>query len=115
MKDPIIFLEHILENIELVKKLSKNLSRQTLSQNKERQYAIVRAIEVIGEAMRNLPEFFSKKYPDVAWKEIIGTRDKLIHHYFGVDLDIIYKIINDDMPVLEKQIKEILKIETTNI
>ncbi|MBU1501706.1 MAG: DUF86 domain-containing protein [Nanoarchaeota archaeon] len=90
---------------------SKGLSKRELVENKQRQYAIVRAVELIGEAAKNLSSSFVKAYPKVPWKEIIGTRDKLIHHYFGVDLDVIWKIVKEDIPILEKEIKEILRKE----
>jgi len=110
-KNPLIFLEHILENIEIIEEFSKNLSKQGLLQDKQKQYALIRAIEVIGESVKNLPINFRRKYPKVLWSEIVGTRDKLIHHYFGVDLEIVWKIINEDAPKLKKQIKEILEKE----
>ena len=68
-------------------------------------------IEIIGEAVKNLPESFKKKYPEVPWKEIAGTRDKLIHEYFGVDLKLTYKIAKENIPELKKNILKILKEE----
>lgn len=77
--------------------------------NEMKQYAIVRAIEIIGEAVKNLPSSFKSKHPSISWKEIIGTRDKIIHHYFGVDLDIIWDIVNKDIPDLKKKILKIME------
>lgn len=108
-KDPLFFLDHILENIKIIEQFSKDLSKKTLSENVQKQYAIVRAIEIIGEAVRNISDSFKNKYPNIAWKEIVGTRDKLIHHYFGIDQDIVWKIIRDDIPALKKDITEILE------
>ena len=110
-KNPLIFIEHILENIKIIEQFSKNLSKKEIERDKQKQYAIIRAIEVIGEAVKNLPENFVQKYPNVNWKQIGGTRDKLIHHYFGVDLDSIWKIITYDIPLLKKQVKEISDLE----
>ncbi|MFH1152026.1 MAG: DUF86 domain-containing protein [Nanoarchaeota archaeon] len=83
------------------------MSKQDLVADKQKQYAIIRAIEIIGEAVRNLPQKFIKKYPEIPWKEIVGTRDKLIHHYFGIDLDMIWKIVKEDLPRLKRSIKNI--------
>lgn len=111
-KDPLIFLEHILESISKIEAFSKNISKETLSKNELKQYAIIRAIEVIGEAVKNLPDSLKNKYSNVPWKEIIGTRDKMIHHYFGVDLDIVWDIVKKDLPKLKKEIKRIFEEET---
>lgn len=106
-KEPIIFIEHILESINDIKSFTKGISKKELSKNKEKLNAIVRSIEIIGEAAKNLSSSFKDKYPKILWKEIIGTRDIIIHHYFGIDRDIILGIIKKDMPNLEKQIKKI--------
>jgi len=110
-KNSIIFVGHILENIENVESFSSGLSKKDLLNNLEKQYAIVRGVEIIGEAVKNIPSLFKEKYPSVKWSEIAGTRDKLIHHYFGVDLNLLWDIIKDELPVLKKQIQEILEKE----
>ena len=110
-KDPLIFIKHILESIDKIEAFSKNLSKKTLSKNELKQYAIIRAIEVIGESVKNLPDSLKNKYPNVPWKEIAGTRDKMIHHYFGVDLNIVWDIISKEIPKLKEDIKDILKKE----
>jgi len=107
MKKETVFLEHILENIKKIEEFSKDASKNEIIENIQKQYALIRAVEIIGEAVRNLPDDFTKKHPDIPWKEVIGTRDKLIHHYFGVDLDILWEIIKGDIPKLKKQIKQI--------
>lgn len=71
-------------------------------------------MEVIGEAVKNIPDNIRNEYPNIAWKQISGMRDKLIHHYFGVDLDIVWDTIKKDLPELEKQIQEILKGEQSH-
>jgi len=110
-KDPLIFIKHILESIDKIEAFSKNLSKKTLSKNELKQYAIIRAIEVIGESVKNLPDSLKNKYPNVPWKEIAGTRDKMIHHYFGVDLNIVWDIVSKEIPKLKEDIKDILKKE----
>ncbi len=110
-ENQLIFVKHILENIKNVEDFSRNLTKKELERNKQKQYAIVRAIEVVGEAAKNLSTSFKEKHSEISWKEIIGTRDRIIHHYFGVDLDIIWEIVKKDLPDLKKKIQEILDKE----
>ncbi len=104
-----IFIEHILENIEDVNSFMKGVSKDNLKDNKEKLNAVVRSLEVIGEAAKNLPKSFRDKHQNIPWKKIIGTRDIMIHRYFGVDLDVLWKILKDDLPALKKQVEIIKK------
>ena len=108
-KDDLAFIEHILESINAIKEFSKNMSKEELISNRLKQSAIVREIEIIGEAVKNISENLKNKNREIEWKDIAGTRDKMIHHYFGVDLNIVWEIIKKDLPILEKQIKNIKK------
>ena len=110
-KDPLIFIKHILESIKNIEDFMRNVEKSKFLKDKEKQSAVVRQIEIIGEAVRNLPTSFIKKYSNISWKEIVGTRDKIIHHYFGVDLDIVWDIVKKNLPALKIQIERILKQE----
>ncbi len=106
-KGDLIFIEHILESIKAIGDFSKGLTKEKLISSRLKQSALVREIEVIGEAVKNISQSTKNKYSKILWKEIAGTRDKMIHHYFGVDLDIVLGIIKNDIPVLKKQILKI--------
>ncbi len=106
-KDDLVFIEHILESIEAIQEFSKGMDLDELSSNRLKQSAIVREIEIIGEAAKNVSKEIKDKYKEIPWKEIIGTRDKIIHHYFGVDLEVILDIIKEGIPKLKKQIQKI--------
>lgn len=108
-KDPKILLFDILDSIEKIEKYVKNVSEDDFFENIQIQDAIVRRIEIIGEAVKSLPISFRNKHTDIPWKKIAGTRDVLIHDYSGVDVDLVWKIIKKDIPKLKKQIKGLLK------
>ena len=108
-KDVAIFIEHILENIKKIEIFSEGLSKQDLINNDLKQYAIIRGIEIIGEAAKNIPPEIKDKYPEVEWKGAVGTRDKIIHHYFGVNLDMVWEIITINLPKFKKQMLKIKK------
>ena len=105
----ILFLSDILENINYVEQFSKGLTKSGLEKNKLKEKALVRCLEVIGEATKNSPDSFREKHPEVEWKKVAGFRDILIHAYFQVDLDITWEVIKNDLPVLKKQILKIKK------
>jgi uncharacterized protein with HEPN domain len=108
-RDVRLFIEDILISIKAIEKFSRNLKRESLDSNRLRQSAIVREIEIIGEAVKNLPHSLLEKYPKVPWKTIAGSRDRIAHAYFKIDLDVVWKIVQEDLPVLKKQIQDIKK------
>ncbi|MAG07324.1 hypothetical protein CMI46_00735 [Candidatus Pacearchaeota archaeon] len=107
-RDAIIFIKHILNSINDIERSTKSLSEGSFKKNKDVQDATIRRLEIIGEAVKNLPSDFKNKYSDVPWNKIAGMRDKLMHHYFGVDLVIVWNVVEDDLPKLKKDIKQIL-------
>ena len=106
-KNDLAFIEHILDSIKAIKEFSRGIRKVELISSRLKQSAIVREIEIIGEAVKNLSEQLKSKYKNIEWREIAGTRDKMIHHYFGVDLNIVWNIVKKDLPVFEKNIKRI--------
>ena len=108
-KSDLIFIEHMLESIKAIEDFSKGITKEKLISSRLKQSALVREIEIIGEAVKNISSSLKEKHKEIAWKEIAGTRDKMIHHYFGVDLDIVLGIIKNDIPILKKQVLKIKK------
>jgi uncharacterized protein with HEPN domain len=88
------------------------LSREDFLKDEVLKRAFVRSLEIIGEAVRNLPSDLKQSYPQINWRAIAGTRDKLIHNYFGVDYDIVWDIVTNKIPSLKIEIENILKNES---
>lgn len=111
MKNYKEFLKHIRDEIEFIRTNSKNLSYENFILDETFLRAVIRSIEVIGEASKNIPENVKSLYPEVEWKKIAGTRDILIHHYFSVDTEILWDIIQYKLPLLLDQVLKMLKEE----
>ncbi len=88
-KDPTVFIKHISESIKRIEEFTKGVSRKDFIGSVQLQDAVIRRIEIIGEATKNLPNKFTKKHPEVPWSKMARTRDKLIHGYFGVILILL--------------------------
>jgi len=108
-KDPNIFIYHILESIDLIEGYSKNTTQAQFFKKFFMQDAIIRRLEIIGEAVKNLPDSFRSKHSDIPWKQIAGMRDILIHEYFDVDLALTWKVIKHELPKLKKRLVELVK------
>lgn len=102
------FLTHIIESIDLVKDYLKNVTIDDFYNSIPTQDMVYRRLEIIGEAVKNLPAEFKKRHTDINWKKIAGMRDVLIHNYFGIDSELAWKAAVEELPELEKKIKKIL-------
>jgi uncharacterized protein with HEPN domain len=107
-RDYRVYLDDILQAIAKIREYTTGLSAEELPQDTRTLDAVVRNLEIIGEAAKSVPETIRLATADVEWKKISGLRDILIHQYFGVDTQIIWDIIQNKLPRLEEQIRKML-------
>lgn len=109
IKDAKVFIEHILECIELVENYTRDKKEDEFFGSVQLQDSVIRRIEIIGEAVKNIPGQIKEKYLEIPWKRIAGMRDILIHEYFGIDLELTWEVVKKDMPDFKKEILKIQK------
>jgi uncharacterized protein with HEPN domain len=108
-RDYKVYLEDILQAISRIREYTAGLSAAAFAVDAKTLDAVVRNLEVIGEAARALPEAIRSQHPEVDWKKTVGLRNILIHQYFGVDSEIIWDIIQNKLPALEEQIRAMVR------
>ena len=110
-RDHLDYLQDILSMIDKVGQFTADLSLEEFEENEMVHFAVIRAIEVMGEAAKHVPPEVKRKYPEVPWSRMAGMRDRIIHGYFGVDLHIVWETATRSIPILRPRISEILRVE----
>lgn len=105
------FLRDIQEAVRRIQAYTDAMAYDQFLTDPKTQNAVVRNLEIIGEATKNLSTQLRESYPDVPWKGMAGIRDRLIHRYFGVNLDIVWDIVTVELPLLESLVEKILRNE----
>lgn len=106
--DPRLYLTHILDSIELIESYVSGIDLPTFAEDQEKQDAVVRRIEIMGEAVKNLPDDLRHANPHVPWARIAGMRDKVVHDYMGVDSELVWTVATTLMEPLKKDVRAIL-------
>ncbi len=99
-----IYLMHIQDAILKIEKYTKDCNYENFSENSLIQDGVIRQLQIISEATKLITEEKRKEYTDIPWKDISGMRDKLIHSYFGVDLEAVWVVVKQDLPILKENI-----------
>lgn len=109
-----IFLQHIFDSVCLIEEFVKDADEEQFLHDLKTQAAVIRQFEIIGEATKNLSEQIKLKSPEIPWREIQDTRNRLIHAYFEVSLKILWDTIKNDLSPFKKQVENLLKIPEEN-
>lgn len=107
MKDDVIYVDHIILSIKHILSYTKDVSKEEFAKNTLIQDAVIRNFEIIGEATKKVSSDFKQVNYEIPWKEMAGMRARLIHDYIGVDIQVIWDTIEQDLPVLQKLLKGI--------
>lgn len=108
-RDYRLFLQDILESIERIEEYTEGYDFETFTKDRKTVDAVLRNLEIIGEAAKHVPENIRMQHPEIPWKRVIGLRNVVIHHYFGVDLSIVWVIIKKQLPELKNAVISLLE------
>ena len=108
-RECIDYLQDIFESLGKGEEFIQGLEFEEFKKDEKTIFATIRALEVIGEATKRIPNSLKNRYPDVPWQEMAGIRDKLIHDYFGVNIEVVWNTMKQDLPSLRLQIKRIIE------
>lgn len=110
-RDVRLYLQDIYDSIVAIRSYTASLSEGVFRKNAQTQDAVVRRLEIMGEAAKHVDEHFRRRHPDIPWRKIAGMRDILIHEYFGVSLGRVWEVAINDLPLLEQQFKKLINSE----
>ncbi len=102
-----LLIDDIWESIEKIERYTEGMTRESFQSDEKTSDAVVRNLEIIGEAAGRLPDDFTDRNLEIEWFKIVGLRNRIVHEYFGVDLKIVWQIIEIDLPTFKKSLKDI--------
>ena len=107
--DPMVRVRHMLDHAREAVEMVKGKTRADLDADRQLNLALVRLVEVIGEAAARIPDDFRARYPQVPWRQIVGMRHRMIHDYDVIDFDILWAVLRQDLPPLIEQLEAIVR------
>ena len=99
------FLKDMLDNAQRAIQFTKGMDYKSFAEDDKTVYAVIRAVEIIGEAAAKIPEEVRAQYPHIPWREVKGMRNKLAHHYFGINMEVVWQTVQEDLPLLITALK----------
>jgi len=108
-RKPDVYLQDIFESINYIQRFLEGVSEDEFYKNVEKQDAVLRRLEIIGEAVKHLPDEIRNDHPDVPWRQIAGMRDIIIHEYFGITLEMVWVVATEDILDLKTKVEEIIE------
>jgi uncharacterized protein with HEPN domain len=108
-RDISLYVKDIVEAMEKAEKFIGSMGYEKFLLDEKTNFAVLRCIEIIGEAAKNIPEPIRKKYKEVPWRDMAGMRDKVSHFYFGIDFKKVWLTVKEDIPRLKPLIKKVLE------
>ncbi len=105
------YLCDIAENARKASQFTAGMTGDDFLQDEKTVFAVIRALEIVGEATKKIPSEIKEKYSDIPWREMAGMRDKLVHDYFGVNLVVIWKTVTEDLPKLMPLVQQVIEAE----
>lgn len=111
-RDDLVYVADMLDSISLVQQYTSAMTQEQFMRDSRTQDAVIRRIEVIGEAAKQVGSEIRGRYPNIPWSEAARMRDKLIHGYFGIDLAAVWKTVQEDLPAMGVELSRILEEET---
>jgi uncharacterized protein with HEPN domain len=114
VRDDTVYLQHVLDATSAIESYLTGVNEATFRAQRLTQDGVIRQLEIIGEAVKRLSKAVRSQYPQIPWQDIAGMRDKLIHDYFGVDLDEVWLTATEDIPILKAAVQTILDERQTD-
>ena len=108
-RDITIYVKDIFENMERAEYFVEGMSYEEFAEDEMTNFAVMRCIEIMGEAAKHVPDFVRDKYQEIPWRDIAGMRDKVIHFYFGVNLERVWLVVKEDIPQIKPHITKVLE------
>lgn len=109
LRDVAVYLDDIINSMKLIQRYVRGMKMDDFLDDVQVQDAVMRRLEVVGEAAKHIPEDLRKQHPEIPWREMSGLRDVIIHGYFGVNMARVYKIAHDDVPDIRKKLETLKK------